>query len=122
MRRKLRFQIIKTRAAQRENFHVAVPVRCQLAAAVLFEHRVKVGAAKAERTDARATRVAGTGQPRTLLGVDVKRRRLGIRCGTFKRLRDLDGRRQYFLMQGHRCLDDAGHACGCFGVANLRFH
>ena len=87
---------------------------------MLLQHCVKIGAAKAERTHTSAARMGSAGQPRALLGVDIKRRRLGIGCCcTFEWLRDLDGRRQDLLVQGHCRLDDASYACGRFGMADL---
>ena len=79
---------------------------------------MEIAAAKAERADGGTTRVIATWQPRTFLGVDIKRAGNSELDG----LIDFNGRGQNFVMERQSGLDESGGACRRFGVADLRFY
>ncbi len=87
---------------------------------VLLQGDVEVGAAEAERADARPPRVVGAADPGARLGVDVERRVLEPERGVGPV--DLDRRRQDPVMEGHHRLKEARSARSGLGVADLRLH
>ena len=86
----------------------------------LLQHRMKIGAAKAERTDAAAARCGGRWNPRQRLGVHENRR---ARFEQFRiGLLHVQGSRQRLVIQRQRHLHQPGNARGGLGVAHHGLH
>ncbi len=113
-------QILGPFAGEGDDFNLAIPADLRPRRPVLFEHAMEIGAAEAERAHAGPPGMRLARQPGTLARVDVKGR--FSRRQFVHRLGDFDGGRQYFMPQSQRGFNDARHAGGGFGVADLRFH